>query len=302
MQMTIAQILLELKRMGISYKFYGTSEEIITGFSDPGEYRPHTAIWLGATKYLRMCDGMKYEDVSLLFCRDDMEGAELFSNRIFCDDPRNTFMELVERLYPDQFPNYGIAATAVIAPTAVLGKEVVIGHNAVIEDHVTVGDGTYIGCGVVIHAESVIGANCVIRDNTVIGTAGYGLRKLQDGSHKRLPHLGKVVIGNFVEIGVCCNVDRGTFKDTILQDGVKIDSHTLIAHNVEIGRNSLIISGTIGGNCKIGENCEIIGAKLKNRLNIGNHVKIGIGSVVLRDLPDDVECFGNPARIIRNKN
>lgn len=299
MNITIGRVLSELEQMGVSHTFYGTQEECITGFSDPGEYRLHTAIWLGAAKYLRLSGKMQLDDVALLFCREDMEGAENFPNRIYCSDPRNTFMELVERLQPDRLPHYGIAATAVIAPTATLGANVIIGHHAVVEDYVTIGEGTYIGCGVVIHANSVIGTHCVIRDNTVIGTAGFGLRKLPDGSHKRLPHLGKVVIGDFVEIGACCNVDRGTFKDTILCDGVKIDSHTLVAHNVEIGKNSLIISGTIGGNCKIGESCEIIGAKLKNRLNLGNHVKVGIGSVVLQDIPDHSECFGNPARIIK---
>lgn len=299
--MTIAEVLSELEQMGVSYVFYGAPEERITGFSDPGEYRLHTAIWLGAAKYLHLEGQMQRRDVALLFCREDMEGAEDFPNRIFCEDPRNTFMELVERLQPDRLPDYGIAETAIISSNASIGKGVVIGHHAVVEDHVTIGDGTYIGCGVVIHRNSVIGAHCVIRDNTVIGTAGFGLRKLPDGSHKRLPHLGGVVIGDFVEIGTCCNVDRGTFKDTILHDGVKIDSHTLIAHNVEVGKNSLVISGTIGGNCKIGEDCEIIGAKLKNRLKIGDRVKVGIGSVVLQDLPDDVECFGNPARIVRNQ-
>lgn len=299
MNITIGQMLIELEQMGIPFVFHGTPQEEITGFSDPGEYRPHTAIWLGGIQYLQLHGEMQYSDVALLFCREGMEGAEQFPNRIYCADPRNTFMELVERLQPDALPDYGIAATAVISPKATLGKNVVIGHHSVVEDNVTIGDDTYIGCGVVIHANTVIGAHCAIYDNTVIGAAGFGFRKLSDGSHKRLPHLGKVIIGDFVEIGTCCNVDRGTFKDTILRDGVKIDSHTLVGHNVEIGENCLIIGGTVGGNCKIGESCEMIGAKLKNRLQIGDHVRIGIGSVVLQNLPDHTECFGNPARIIK---
>ena len=297
--MTISELCAILNDMGTNYTFHGESSAVVTGFSDPGSYRGGTAIWLGAVKYLKLDGGLDFADVTLLFCAPDMEGAQQFPNRIICDDPRNTFMELVEHVAPDSFSDCGIAATAIVSTKAVLGQGVTVGHHAVIEDDVVIGDNSYIGYWTVIKRRTQIGARCVILDHTVIGNAGYGFRKLPDGSHKRLPHLGVVRIGDCVEIGSLCNIDRGTFKDTVIDSGVKIDSTTLIGHNVEIGRDRLIIGGAIGGNCRIGARCEVIGARLKNRLTMGDNVKVGIGSVVLKDLPDEVECFGNPARVIK---
>jgi len=298
MKFSIQQFLSELKKMEVTYEFIGNADHEILGFSDPGSYHKDTAIWLGATKYLKLSEGMQYQDVALLFCTKDMEGAEQFPNRILCDDPRNTFMELVELMAEEEtVPR--IETTAVISKNARLGKGVSVDHFAVIEEDVEIGDNTYIGTHVTIRKGTRIGSNCMIGDGSIIGNSGFGFRKLADGSHKRLPHLGRVLIGNNVEIGTLCTIDRGTFKDTIIDDGVKVDSQSFIAHNVEIGRDSLIIASTLGGNCRLGERVEAIGMRCKNRLEIGSGAKIGIGSVLLTDLPKDTTCFGNPARVVK---
>lgn len=298
MKFSIQQVLLTLEKMGVSYEFIGNADHEILGFSDPGSYHENTAIWLGAVKYLKLTDNKGYHDVALLFCTKNMEGAEQFPNRILCDDPRNTFMELVELMAEEEtVPR--IEKTAVISEKAVLGNGVTVDHFAVIEDDVEIGDNTYIGTHVIVRKGTRIGSNCMIGDGTMIGNAGFGFRKLSDGSYKRLPHLGRVIIGNNVEIGTLCTIDKGTFKDTIIDNGVKIDSQSLIGHNVEIGRDSLIIASALGGNCRLGERVEAIGMRCKNRLEIGSDTKIGIGSVVLTDLPEGTTCFGNPARIIK---
>lgn len=298
----ISDILALLDKIGNSYTFIGDRTRTLTGFSDPGDYRPNSAIWLGDVKYLKLKEGQSYSDVTLLFCTQSMEGKEKFSNIVMCDDPRNTFMEVVELIVgtADQMPE--VASTAVISPKAIIGEGVSIGHYSVIEDGVEIGAGTKIGCGTIIHSGSKMGCNCVIMDHVAIGNPGFGFRKLPNGSHNRLPHIGRVIIGDNVEIGCRCNIDKGTFRDTIIHNGVKIDSNSFIAHNVEIGEDSMVIACTIGGNCKIGARAELIGMRCKNRLLIGEDVKIGIGSVVISDVPAGVTVFGNPARAINRTN
>ena len=227
MEYTIGEILSVLEEKKYTYTFVGNPAQRITGFSDPACYHAETAIWLGATKYLKLTDGLQFSDVALLFCTPDMEGAEQFPNRILCADPRNTFMELVELLAEQTAPQPQIMETAIVSPQATIGEGVSIGHYCVIEEDVVIGDHTRIGNYVVIHKGTRLGRDCVILDQTVIGNPGYGFRKLPDGDHKRFPHLGRVLIGDRVEIGSQCNIGKGTFRDTRIHDGVKTDSHRL---------------------------------------------------------------------------
>ena len=280
------------------YNFIGNDSVEVTGFSDPGEYKAHTAVWLGAVRYLKV-PKEQYSNVALLLCTPQLLGKEQFPNRIECDDPRNTFMEIVEKVAGVEKTNHMTAETAIISKNAKIGKNVAIGHYSIIEDNVDIGDNTVIGNGTVIHEGTIIGNNCLIEDNTVIGNCGFGFRNLPDGSHVRLPHLGKVVIGNNVEIGSHCNIDKGTFRNTVIGDGTKIDSTTFIEHNVEIGRNVMIVSGSIvGGNSKICDGAYLVGMRCKNRLVVGENSKVGIGSVVLFDVRKDTTVFGNPAKKI----
>lgn len=294
----IQDILCICNELGRDYSFIGDEKTELLGFSDPSEYNEHTAVWLGAIRFLKI-PKEKYKDVALLFCSPSLLGKECFPNRIECEDPRNTFMEIVERIAGDKDEQHIIAETAIISPSAKIGKGVSIGHYTVIEDNVEIGDNTSIGHGTIIRDGTVIGANCIIEDNTVIGNGGFGFRNLSDGSYKRLPHLGRVVIGNNVEIGSNCNIDKGTFKDTIIGDGTKIDSTAFVEHNVEIGKNVMIVSGSIiGGNTKICDGAYLVGMRCKNRLTVGENSKVGIGSVVLFDVRKGTTVFGNPAKKI----
>lgn len=148
------------------YTFVGDVNTEVTGFSDPGEYREHTAVWLGAVRYLKV-PREQYSNVALLFCTPQLLGKEQFPNRLECDDPRNTFMEIVETVAETATKQHLIATTAVIAKTAKIGNNVAIGHYSIIEDNVEIGNNTIIGHGTVIHEGTVIGDNCLIEDNTV---------------------------------------------------------------------------------------------------------------------------------------
>ncbi len=137
-----------------------------------------------------------------------------------------------------------------------------------------------------------IGSGCII------GEDGFAYDWI-DGQFKRFPHLGRVIIGNRVEIEANTHVARGSLKDTVIRDGVKIDANCHVAHNTYVGEDTLITAGVIlGGSSRIGKRCWIgLGAVIRDGVTIGDDVCVGMGSVVVKDIPSGVTVMGNPARI-----
>ena len=176
--------------------------------------------------------------------------------------------------------------TARIGQHVVIGKGVVIGEGSVIYHHVVIGD------------EVQIGRNCVIKSGAVIGEEGFGFERAPTGEALRLPHLGKVVIGDHVEIGSLTTVCRGTLADTVIKDGAKIDDHVHIAHNVHIGRHAFVIAcAEVSGGVRIGERAWIApNASVLNQLTIGDDAVVGLGSVVVKHVPAGTVVAGNPAK------
>ena len=127
-------------------------------------------------------------------------------------------------------------------------------------DNVTVGDNTIIYAGVKIYDDCVIGSNCILHAGAVIGSDGFGFAPQDDGTYKKIPQIGNVIIEDDVEIGANTTVDCGTFSPTIIRKGAKIDNLVQIAHNCEIGKNT-VIAGMVGmaGSTKIGKNCNLPG-------------------------------------------
>lgn len=169
----------------------------------------------------------------------------------------------------------GIHPTASIDPTAQLAPGVAVGPHAVIEADVVIGPETVIYAGAVIHARCLIGARCIIGSNSVIGFDGFGY-EYTAGRHQKIPHVGTVQIEDEVEIGANTTIDRGRFGATRIGSGTKIDNLVQIAHNVEIGRNCLIVSQVgIAGSCQIGD-----GVILAGQAGLVPHVTIGPGARV----------------------
>jgi UDP-3-O-[3-hydroxymyristoyl] glucosamine N-acyltransferase LpxD len=133
-----------------------------------------------------------------------------------------------------------------------------------------------------------IGLNCII------GSKGFGFEREEDGSLFTIPHLGYVFIENGVEIGNCVAIDRGVIGATVIGAGSKIDNLVHVAHSVKIGRNCLIVAGSvIGGSAEIGDNCFLgINCSIKNKVKIGNNVTVGMGAVITKDVPDGVTVIG----------
>lgn len=228
-----------------------------------------------------------------------------YSGRLSCsyivsDNPRLDFARALQEFFSPQ-PCAGIAQTARVGYDVYLGNNVVIGEYSVIGNNVIIGENTEIRHHVVIGDNMVIGRDCLIKSHTVIGEEGFGFERDENGVPIRIPHLGRVVIGNNVEIGASVVVARGTLDDTLIKDNVKIDDQVFIGHNAFVGRNTMIIAESeISGSAHIGEmtwlgpNCSIM-----NGISIGNNCLIGLGTVVTKTLPDNVVAAGCPAKVIK---
>ncbi len=152
--------------------------------------------------------------------------------------------------------NAVISPSAVISNDSTVGGFTEVGANVSIGSNVTIGKHTRIFPNVSIYDGVVIGNNVIIHSNSVIGSDGFGMARREDGSWEKIAQLGSVEIGDDVEIGACCTIDRGALDNTIINNGVKLDNHIQIAHNVVIGANTLMAAYCgIAGSSVIGENC-----------------------------------------------
>ncbi len=169
-----------------------------------------------------------------------------------------------------------VGAFSYIGERAVIGKGVKIYPGCYIGNNVVIGDNAKIYSGVKIYDECHLGCNVVIHSGTVLGGDGFGFAPLDDGSYKKIPQLGNVIIEDDVEIGANTTVDRATMGSTIIRKGVKLDNLIQVAHNVEIGENTVIAAQTgISGSTKVGRNCLIGG-----QVGIVGHIHIADGTKV----------------------
>ncbi|WP_408024167.1 UDP-3-O-(3-hydroxymyristoyl)glucosamine N-acyltransferase [Tenacibaculum sediminilitoris] len=193
--------------------------------------------------------------------------------------------------------NEYIGAYAYIGENVEVGNNVKIYPNCYIGDNVTIGDDTVVFAGVKIYSETIVGKNCKIHSGTVIGSDGFGFAPDENGEYKAIPQIGNVIIEDNVDIGSNSTIDRATLGSTIIRKGVKLDNQIQIAHNVEIGKNTVIASQTgIAGSTKIGENCMIGGqVGIVGHITIGNNVKIQAQSGIGKSLKDEEVVQGSPA-------
>ena len=178
-----------------------------------------------------------------------------------------------------------------------IGENVKIYPNTYIGDNTTIGDNCVVFSGVKIYSETQIGNNCKIHSGCIIGSDGFGFAPNEEGHFKAIPQIGNVIIEDNVDIGSGSTIDRATLGSTIIRQGVKLDNQIQIAHNVEVGKNTVIAAQTgIAGSTKIGENCMIGGqVGIAGHLTLGDNLQIQAQSGISKNLKSGLKVQGTPA-------
>ena len=234
-------------------------------------------------------------------------------NLIKSDNPRLAFAKIMHACFPVARPseeisqqasvgkNVSFGSDVSVGPLAVIEDNVVIGSHVIIHPHVVIGNGAVLGDDVEIYPNvtildrCIIGNRVIIHPGTVIGSDGFGF--VPDGEkHYKIPQLGIVQIDDDVEIGACNTIDRATFGKTWIKSGVKTDNHVQIAHNVEIGENTLIVAQVgIAGSATVGKNVILAGqAGIGGHITIGDYTTVGPQAGVTRSVPSGKVVSGTP--------
>lgn len=247
--------------------------------------------------------------------RDFIPEKEIVSTLIKVDDSYKAFSTLLEYYNQVKLKKVGVEEPNFISDTAKIGDNIYIGAfvyignnvkigdnvklypNVFIGDNVTIDNGTTLFAGVKIYSETIIGKNCDIHAGAIIGSDGFGFAPNTEGVYNKVPQTGNVIIEDNVEIGAGTTIDRATLGSTIIRRGVKLDNQIQIAHNVEIGENTVIAAQSgIAGSSKIGKNCMLGGqVGVIGHLIIGDNVKIGAQSGITKNIKDNEMVQGSPA-------
>ena len=218
-------------------------------------------------------------------------------------DPKLSFIRAVGQFFEDltsiALPALGEAP---IAADAQLGQHVTLAAGCVIGPRVRIGDHVSIGANTVI-ANCDIAQGVRIGCNCTIGLPGFGYEKDESGRYWRFPHLGGVRIERDVEIGSNTCIDRGSLGDTVIGAGSKIDNLVHVAHNVVLGKNTVVIANSmLGGSVTIGDGSWVApSVTIMNQASIGAGATLGLGAVVLKDVAAEQVIVGNPGRVLDKK-
>jgi UDP-3-O-[3-hydroxymyristoyl] glucosamine N-acyltransferase len=239
--------------------------------------------------------------------KDFLPEQPIRSTLIRVENAYNSFVQLLEIYNRIQLDKKGIEQMSFISPSAKLGNDcyvgsfayigqnVTVGNNVriypqvFIGDNVEIGDNTTLFAGVKVYSDCKIGGDCTLHAGTVVGADGFGFNPNSENEYKKVAQIGNVIIEDHVEIGANTSIDRATLGSTIIRKGVKLDNLIQIAHNVEIGENTVIAAQTgIAGSTKIGRDCMIGGqVGIVGHITIADKVKIaaqsGIGSSILTE-------------------
>lgn len=283
----------------------------------------------GAAGSLSFLSNPKYEnylyttDASIVIVANDFVATQPFkATLVKVADPYSAFSILLEKY--NESVNFSKNVVGVVEPTyihetAKIGENVYIGPFCVIEQYAVIGDNTkiygqcYVGAGtkvgancelnagVRLYKDTVIGNNVIIHSNTVIGSDGFGFAPQKDGSYNKIAQIGNVVVEDDVEIGANTTIDRATMGSTYIRKGVKLDNLIQVAHNVDVGANSVIAAQAgISGSTKIGDGAVIGGqVGVAGHLNLGKRTQIGAQAGINFDTEENRQWHGTPAQPLK---
>jgi UDP-3-O-[3-hydroxymyristoyl] glucosamine N-acyltransferase len=263
----------------------------------------------------RFLDALKATKAAAVLLRAEHAGAVPPGTvPLIVSDAHLAFARAASALHPPRAPRPGIHPTAVVAPDAVIGEGCEIGPYAVI------GAGAEIGAGSVIEAHAVIGPGCVFGEgcwimshvsvsHTIagrgvrlhpgarVGQEGFGFAPAPDGSFVSVPQLGRVILGDLVEVGANACVDRGSGRDTVLGAGTRLDNMVQVGHNVETGRGCVIVAQVgLAGSARLGDFVTLAGQSgVAGHVTVGSGARVGAQSGVMADVPPNTDVVGSPA-------
>ena len=278
----------------VSGTVVGDTEVTVSDFSKIEEASSGTLTFLANPKYEEYIYNTK---ASIVLVNSDFSPSNNLPSNLTLIKVENAYESLAKllQIYEDMNQqNEGIEEPVFIHPTAKIGKSVYIGAfshigaNAVIGDNCQIfshchigndsvlGEGSKLFAGVKVYNKIKIGINCTIHSGAVIGSDGFGFAPNKDNEYQKVPQIGNVIIHDYVEIGANTTIDRATMGSTVIGKGVKLDNLVQIAHNVEIGANTVIAAQTgVAGSTKIGKDVMIGG-----QVGIVGHIKIADGTKI----------------------
>ena len=283
--------LLELSKL-INAKLIGDGAAIVDNLSTIKNSNKTSLTFLSNKKYSKY---IKTSEAKAFIVHQDFVNEDDKKNFLVSEDPYLSYAmasKLFRPFYID-LNNSGIHPTAIVSSDAKIGNNVSIGANVYIGPNCVIGDNSCIQPNVSLVCNVKLGSNCNIFPGTVLGSDGFGYAPTKNG-YVKIEQLGSLVIGDNVEIGAGCTIDRGALDDTIIHDGVKLDNQIHIAHNVDLGKNSAIAACcAIAGSTVIGENFRMGGLSgVLGHLSITDNVSVGAHTLITKNISEGGEYIG----------
>jgi UDP-3-O-[3-hydroxymyristoyl] glucosamine N-acyltransferase len=265
--------------------------------------------FLANRKYLKL---LRTTKAAAVVVQEELESPAAL---LVADDPYYAFTQIVVLLHGHRkHKKFGISAKASIAESAALGKDVHIHDFVTINENVRLGDRCILYPGVFIGPDAEVGDDCVlypnvviydrckvgnrviIHANTTVGEDGFGFAT-HDGVHHKIPHIGRAIIEDDVELGAACAIERGTLEDTVVSKGCKLGDAVVIGHGTRVGPHCLLVPQVgVAGSTTLGHHCVAAGqVGISGHLHIGNRVTMAAQSGVANNLADGAVVFGSPA-------
>ena len=283
--------LLELSTL-INAKLIGDGKAIVDNLSTIQNSNKTSLTFLSNKKYSKY---IKTSEAKAFIVHQDFVKEDDKKNFLVSEDPYLSYAmasKLFSPFYND-INNNGIHSTAIVSSDAKIGNNVFIGANVYIGPNCVIGHNSCIQPNVSLVCNVKLGSNCNIFPGTVLGSDGFGYAPTKNG-YVKIEQLGSLVIGDNVEIGAGCTIDRGALDDTIIHDGVKLDNQIHIAHNVDLGKNSAIAACcAIAGSTVIGENFRMGGLSgVLGHLSITDNVSVGAHTLITKNISEGGEYIG----------
>ena len=283
--------LLELSKL-INAKLIGDGKAIVDNLSTIHNSNKTSLTFLSNKKYSKY---IKTSEAKAFIVHQDFVKEDDKKNFLVSEDPYLSYAMASKLFSPfhNDINNNGIHSTAIVSLDAKIGNNVFIGANVYIGPNCVIGHNSCIQPNVSLVCNVKLGSNCNIFPGTVLGSDGFGYAPTKNG-YVKIEQLGSLVIGDNVEIGAGCTIDRGALDDTIIHDGVKLDNQIHIAHNVDLGKNSAIAACcAIAGSTVIGENFRMGGLSgVLGHLSITDNVSVGAHTLITKNISEGGEYIG----------